>query len=507
MLLVRVGKASRHKPMTNDSKKSESSVRAMKSANKAAMTAAESAEQREDTKGNAGTATTRRTQSRESVSSGLARVRQLAKEQPKLRFTALMHHLTADLLRQSYFWLKRNAAPGVDGVTWEAYGGEHLDERLADLFARVHRGAYRALPSRRKMIPKPDGRERPLGIASLEDKIVQRAMVEILNEIYEADFLGFSYGFRPGRGQHDALDALAYAITKTPVNWILDADLRAFFDTVSHDCLIRFLEHRIGDPRVIRLIRKWLQAGVMDGLNVVATTKGTPQGSVISPLLANVYLHYSFDLWIHRWRKKHACGNIVVVRYADDIVVGLQHYTDAKALKSQLETRLALFSLTLHPEKTRLIEFGRWADERRRKRGNGKPEPFGFLGFLHICAKSRQGYFLLRRQTRPDRMRITLQAIGEQLRKRMHQSVEEQGRWLQSVVRGYFAYHAVPTNGPALCNFRERITRLWRHALSRRSQNAYIPWRKMSAIAKTWLPTPRITHPWPQDRFAVNHPM
>jgi group II intron reverse transcriptase/maturase len=357
------------------------------------------------------------------------------------------------------------------------------------------------------MIPKPDGRERPLGIASLEDKIVQRAMVEILNEIYEADFLGFSYGFRPGRGQHDALDALAYAITRTPVNWILDADLRAYFDTVSHDWLIRFLEHRIGDPRVIRLIRKWLQAGVMDGLNLIATTKGTPQGSVISPLLANVYLHYSFDLWIHRWRKKHASGNIVVVRYADDIVVGLQHYTDANALKSQLETRLATFSLTLHPEKTRLIEFGRWADERRRKRGDGKPEPFGFLGFLHICAKSRKGYFQLRRQTRPDRMRITLQAIGEQLRKRMHQSVEEQGRWLQSVVRGYFAYHAVPTNFPALCTFRYRITRLWRHVLSRRSQNAYTTWRTMSAIVKTWLPTPRIIHPWPGERFAVNHPM
>jgi RNA-directed DNA polymerase len=493
--------------MTNDSKKSESPVRAMKSANKAAMTAAEPTEQRGDTKGNAGTATTRRTQSRESVSSGLARVRQLAKEQPKLRFTALMHHLTADLLRQSYFWLKRNAAPGVDGVTWEAYGGEQLDERLADLFARVHRGAYRALPSRRKMIPKPDGRERPLGIASLEDKIVQRAMVEILNEIYEADFLGFSYGFRPGRGQHDALDALAYAITRTPVSWILDADLRSYFDTVRHDWLIRFLEHRIGDPRVIRLIRKWLQAGVMDGLNVVATTKGTPQGSVISPLLANVYLHYSFDLWIHRWRKKHARGNIVVVRYADDIVVGLQHYSDAKALKSQLETRLATFSLTLHPEKTRLIEFGRWADERRRKRGDGKPEPFGFLGFLHICAKSRQGYFQLRRQTRPDRMRITLQAIGEQLRKRMHQSVEEQGRWLQSVVRGYFAYHAVPTNSAALCNFRHRVTRLWRHVLSRRSQNGYTTWRKMSAIVHTWLPAPRIIHPWPHERFAVNHSM
>jgi len=423
--------------MMNDSKKSESPIRAMKSANKAVM-AAEPMEQRGDTKGNGSTTITRRTQRRESVSSGLARVRQLAKEQPKLRFTALMHHLTADLLRQSYFWLKRNAAPGVDGVTWEAYG-EGFDDRIADLHARVHRGAYRALPSRRKMIPKPDGRERPLGIASLEDKIVQRAMVEMLNEIYEAVFLGFSYGFRPGRGQHDALDALAYAIARTPVNWIIDADLRAYFDTVNHDWLIRFLEHRIGDQRVIRLIRKWLKAGVMDGLNVMATTKGTPQGAVISPLLANVYLHYCFDLWVDRWRKETATGNIAIVRYADDIIIGAQRYDDATALMSDLRDRLATFSLTLHPEKTRLIEFGRWAEERRRRSGKGKPEPFAFLGFLHICSNSRQGYFLLRRQTRPDRMRMTLHAIREQLRKRMHESVEEQGRWLQAVVRGYFA--------------------------------------------------------------------
>jgi RNA-directed DNA polymerase len=490
--------------MMNDSKKSESPIVAMKSANKAMM-AAESVEQRGDTKGNGSTTITRRTQRRESVSSGLARVRQLAKEQPKLRFTALMHHLTLDLLRQSYFWLKRKAAPGVDGVTWEAYG-DGLDDRIADLHARVHRGAYRALPSRRKMIPKPDGRERPLGIASLEDKIVQRAMVEILNEIYEAVFLGFSYGFRPGRGQHDALDALAYAITRTPVNWIIDADLRAFFDTVNHDWLIRFLEHRIGDQRVIRLIRKWLKAGVMDGLNVVATTKGTPQGAVISPLLANVYLHYCFDLWVDRWRKKSATGSIIVVRYADDIVIGAQHYNDAKALLSELRDRLGTFSLTLHPEKTRLIEFGRWAEERRSRKDMGKPETFAFLGFLHICAKSRQGHFLLRRQTRPDRMRTTLHEIREQLRKRMHESVEEQGRWLQAVVRGYFAYHAVPTNAPALCNFRYRVTLLWRHTLSRRSQNAYTPWRTMAAIVNTWLPKPHVTHPWPQARFAVNDP-
>lgn len=326
------------------------------------------------------------------------------------------------------------------------------------------------------MIPKPDGRERPLGIASLEDKIVQRAMVEILNEIYEADFLGFSYEFRPGRGQHDALDAIAYAIIRTPVSTIIDADLRAFFDTVSHDWLIRFLKHRIGDERVIRLIRKWLKAGVWVGMEVVPTTSGTPQGAVISPLLANIYLHYCFDRWVQRWRKKQASGNIVVVRYADDIIIGAQHYSDARALMADLRNRLATFELTLHPEKTRLVEFGRWAGERRERRGLGKPETFGFLGFLHICGKSRAGHFLLRRQTRPDRMRATLHAIREQLRKRMHDSVEEQGRWLRSVIRGYLAYHAVPTNGPTISSFRQRVVRLWRHALSRRSRVLQAAW-------------------------------
>ena len=491
--------------MMNEPEKSEYPVRAVRPTNKARMMAAESAEQRGDAKGNASTATTCRTQCRESVSSGLARVRKLAKEQPKLRFTALMHHLTIDLLRQSYFLLKRNAAAGVDGVTWEAYG-DQLDQRIADLHRRVHRGAYHALPSRRRMIPKPDGRERPLGIASLEDKIVQRAMVEILNEIYEEDFLGFSYGFRPGRGQHDALDALAYAITRTPVNWIIDADLQKFFDTISHDWLVRFVEHRIGDYRIIRLIRKWLKAGVMDGLEVVPTTMGTPQGAVISPLLANIYLHYCFDLWVSHWRKR-AGGNVVVVRFADDIVMGFQYYADARALMTDLPDRLGTFALKLHPEKTRLIAFGKWAAERRRRCGvEGRPETFAFLGFRHICGTSRQGNFLLMRQTRSDRMRATLHAIREQLRKRMHDSVEKQGRWLQSVLRGYFAYHAVPTNVAAMAVFRYRVMRLWRHALSRRSQNAYTPWRTMDAITTTWLPQARILHPWPQERFAVSHP-
>jgi RNA-directed DNA polymerase len=330
-------------------------------------------------------------------------------------------------------------------------------------------------------------------------------VVEVLNEIYEADFVGFSYGFRPGRGQHDALDALAYAVTRTPVNWIIDADVRAFFDTVNHEWLIRFLKHRIGDDRVIRLIRKWLNAGVMDGLHLMATTKGTPQGAVISPLLANVYMHYCFDLWVNRWRKTEATGKVVVVRYADDIVIGTQHYRDACALLSDLKNRFAMFSLSLHPEKTRLVEFGRWARDRRSRSGKTKPEPFAFLGFLHICGASPEGKFVLIRHTRSDRMRVTLRAIKERLRERMHESIEEQGRWLQSVVRGYFAYHAVPTNGATLSVFRNRVTRLWRHVLSRRSQNAYTTWRVMAAITNTWLPKARIIHPWPQDRFAVKH--
>jgi group II intron reverse transcriptase/maturase len=356
------------------------------------------------------------------------------------------------------------------------------------------------------MIPKADGRERPLGIASLEDKIVQRAMVEVLNAIYEEDFLGFSYGFRPNRGQHDALDALAYAIHRTPVNWIIDADIRSYFDTVNHDWLIRFLEHRIGDRRVIRLILRWLKAGVMEAQGLTPTAMGTPQGSVISPLLANVYLHYCFDLWACRWRRQRATGTVVFVRYADDCVIGTENYDDARALITELRDRFGMFGLTLHPEKTRLIEFGRFAAERRQRRGQGKPETFAFLGFLHVCGQSRGGRFLLRRQTRPDRMRTTLQAIKEQLRRRMHQAVDAQGQWLNRVVRGYFAYHSVPTNAPTMAVFRHRVLRLWRQALSQRSQKAYVPWRAMKAIGDRWLPEVRVLHPWPQARFLVKHP-
>jgi group II intron reverse transcriptase/maturase len=423
-----------------------------------------------------------------------------------MRFTALLHHITADLLRDAYLLLKQDAAPGVDGMTWHEYG-EGLDERLADLHARVHRGSYRAQPSRRKHIPKPDGRKRPLGIAALEDKIVQRALIEVLNAIYEEDFLGFSYGFRPGRGQHDALDALAVGIERTAVNFILDADIRAFFDTVSHEWLIRFVEHRIGDRRVLRLIRKWLKAGVMEEDGKVTPTEiGTPQGAVISPLLANIYLHYVFDLWAQQWRQRHAQGNVIIVRYADDIVIGLEHEAEAKRFLADMRERMKQFALDLHPEKTRLIEFGRRAVADRERRGKGKPETFAFLGFTHICGKSRRGDFQLRRKTRRDRMRAKLAAIRQQLRWHLHASIPEQGSWLKHVMTGYFAYHAVPTNAPALSAFRYRVSQIWLRSLKQRSQRSAITWRLMAKLERQWLPMPRILHPWPSTRFAVKYP-
>ena len=455
--------------------------------------------------GNTSEPRTRRTPSRESVLQGLERVRQTAKARKKERFTALLHHVNVELLREAYFWLKRKAAPGVDGVTWQEYA-QNLEANIVELHARIHRGAYRALPSRRKYIAKPDGRQGPLGIAALEDKIAQRALVEVLNAVYEEDFLGFSYGFRPGRSQHDALDALAAAITRTKVNWILDADIRSFFDSVSHDWLVRFVEHRIGDPRVIRLIRKWLKAGVMEAGGVTPTEEGTPQGAVASPLLANIYLHYVFDLWAQRWRQHHAHGAVVFVRYADDSVCGFEYEADAQRFHADLQQRMEKFALSLHPDKTRRIEFGRFAVEDRARRGLGKPETFNFLGFTHICGRSRAGLFQLKRKSRRDRMRIKLRAIKEELRRRMHAPIPQQGQWLCRVVRGYFAYHAVPTNVASLSAFRHHVVNLWRRTLARRSQKDRTTWERMALLAADFLPAPRILHPWPDARFAVTHP-
>jgi group II intron reverse transcriptase/maturase len=365
---------------------------------------------------------------------------------------------------------------------------------------------YRAQPSRRRHIPKPDGRQRPLAIAALEDKIIQRATVAVLNAIYEEQFLGFSYGFRPERSQHDALDALVVGITRTKVNYILDADIRSFFDEVSQEWLVRFLEHRIGDRRIIRLIQKWLRAGVLEEGAVTVSDKGTGQGSVVSPLLANVYLHYAFDLWAARWRQREATGAMIILRYADDIVVGFEKEAEARRFWDAMRSRLRKFSLSLHPEKTRLIAFGRFAAVTRRQRGLGKPETFRFLGFTFICGKSRQGQFQLKRKTRPDRMRAKLQEIKEELRLRMHQPIPEQGRWLRQVVTGFFAYHAVPTNGAALSAFRYHVTCLWRRSLRRRSQKDASTWQRVTKLAEDGLPKPKILHPWPHQRFAVKYP-
>ena len=465
--------------------KSDEAVVAKKPANEAERTVAEPVERRAEAEGNASQRSMDRMQSRTTVSQGLERIRQAARERKKERFTSLLHHISPDLLGQAFGELKRNAAPGIDGLTCRDYETD-LERNLEELHARVHRGAYRALPSRRAYIAKPDGRQRPLAIAALEDKIVQRAAVAVLNAIYEEDFLGFSYGFRPGRGAHDAMDALVVAVEQRKVNFILDADIRSFFDTVSQDWLIRFVEHRVGDPRVIRLIRKWLKAGVLEDGIVNVSDRGTGQGAVISPLLANIYLHYVLDLWADSWRRHEATGDMIIVRYADDFIVGFQHEADARRFLDEMRKRVEEFALSLHPEKTRLIEFGRYAANNRKRRGLGKPETFDFLGFTFICGKSRRGKFLVKRKTRGDRMQAKLQAIKQELRRRMHQSILAQGKWLQQVVRGYFNYHAVPTNRRALAAFRDEVIRRWRWTLRRRSQKDVLTWARAKAIAEAW---------------------
>jgi group II intron reverse transcriptase/maturase len=491
--------------MMHDHEKSDSVVVAKKPTNNADGPAAESAERRTETKGKAIASTTRRTPSRESVSPGLDRLRQRAREHRNEKFSTLLHHIDVELLSKAYHWLKRDAAAGVDGVTWQTYGVD-LQAKLVDLHGRVHRGAYRAQPSRRRMIPKPDGRERPLGIASLEDKIVQRATVEVLNAIFEPEFLGFSYGFRPGRSQHDALDALWVGIDTMSVSWILDADIRSYFDTVDHEKLMQFLEERIGDRRVIRLIRKWLKAGVLEDGVLTATEIGVPQGSVISPLLSNLYLHHVFDIWAHQWRQAPGRGRMIIVRYADDQVCGFEREADARAFLADLKVRMEIYGLSLHPEKTRLIEFGRSAAESRASRGLGKPETFTFLGFTHICGKSRRGKFLLVRKSRRDRMRNKLREVKDQLRRRINASIPDLGRWLGQVVRGYFAYHAIPGNSRSLNAFRHFVTIAWLRTLKRRSQRARMTLEMVRRLAGEWLPMPRILHPWPNIRFAVKYP-
>jgi group II intron reverse transcriptase/maturase len=423
-----------------------------------------------------------------------------------MRFTALLHHVDIELLRGSYQNLKRGAAAGVDGVTWQEYG-DGLEERLADLHGRIHRGAYHAKPSRRVWIAKDDGRQRPLGIAALEDKIVQAAVARVLNQIWEEDFLGFSYGFRLGRSQHDALDALCAGITSKKVNYVVDLDIRLFFDKVGHDHMEKFVRHRIGDERLVRLIQKWLRAGVIEDGQWFETKEGTPQGSVISPLLANLYLHHVLDLWVQAWRKKVARGEMVVVRYADDAVLGFQYREDAEKFLEQLRERVRKFGLELHPEKTRLIEFGRYAAERRAKHGEGKPETFNFLGFTHICGKNHEtGYFMVLRKTIGKRMAAKLKQIRRQLRVRLHEKTKGTAEWLQSVVRGYFQYHAVPRNEDRLKAFRYEVLRMWWWQLRRRSQRHRWTWGRFQGKLSHLIPEVEIQHPYPEVRFASQHP-
>ncbi len=487
----------------NSRGKSDGSVVPQKPPNTAGRPAAEAVEGRGPAKGNPPKRNALRTQSRAGAPSALERVRQAARRDRKQRFTALLHHVyDIERLRAAYLGLKRDAAAGVDGETWRHYG-EELEANLQDLADRLKRGAYRVKPVRRAYIPKPDGRLRPLGIPALEDKVVQRAVIEVLNGIYEADFLGFSYGFRPKRSAHQALDALTVGIMTRKVNWVLDADIRSFFDTLEHGWLVRFIEHRVADRRVVRLIQKWLRAGVLEDGKRTQRKVGTVQGGSISPLLANVYLHYVFDLWVERWRTKQARGDVVVVRFADDFVVGFEHREEAERFLAELRERFTKFGLELHPDKTRLVEFGRFADRDRRRRGGGKPESFDFLGFTHRCTKTRAGKFTVLRQTMRKRWQAKLKEVKTELRRRLHESIPEQGAYLRSVVTGHFRYYVVPMNGRALGAFRFSIGWTWCRVLRRRSQRHRLNWVRMRRLIARWLPNPRICHPYPLVRLGV----
>src|ERR1700737_4595861 len=490
--------------MTNGPGKADRPVVPEKSPNKAGQPAAEGMEGSGLAKGNLPQQNASRTPSRKDAPSALERVRQAAGKDKKLRFTALLHHIyNLETLRMAYFRLKKEAAPGVDGETWRHYG-EQLEANLQDLAESLKRGAYRAKPVRRVYIPKADGRQRPLGVPALEDKTVQRAAVEVLNAIYETDFLGFWYGFRPGRSQHQVLDALYTGLLTRKVNWVLDVDIRGFFDAISHEWLVKFIEHRIADRRVVRLIQKWLNAGVLEDGKRIRVEEGTPQGGSASPLLANVYLHYVFDLWVQAWRQKRAHGDVIVVRFADDIVVGFRDKAEADQFRAELTERMKKFNLELHPEKTRLLEFGPFAIDNRQRRGEGKPETFNFLGFTHICVKKRSnGMYTLLRQTMRKRLQTKLNEVKAELKRRMHEPIPEQGKWLQAVVRGHIRYYGVPINQPRPALFGVRAGWVWHRSLSRRSQNGRVRWDRMRRLITRWLPLPTICHPYPLRRMGV----
>jgi group II intron reverse transcriptase/maturase len=501
----RSAKATNQTENMNVQEKSDSAVVPVNQSNNEGRPSAEVGEGRAQTKENIVQSNRRPTQSGKRMSQGLAGVRKAARERKQERFTALLHHLSIALLRDSFYALRPQASPGVDGVTWQEYE-TGLEDRIVDLHRQIHRGTYRAQPSRRVYIPKADGQQRPLGVAALEDKIVQQAVVTILDQIYEEDFKGFSYGFRPGRSPHQALDALCVAIQKRRVNWVLDADIRGFFDNMSHEWTMKFVEHRVADRRILRLIQKWLKAGVSEDGQWSETRIGTPQGAVASPLLANIYLHYVFDLWVEAWRKKVATGTVVVVRYADDLVLGFENRADADRFLAEFRERLVKFGLELHADKTRLIEFGRYAARNRQRRGEGKPETFTFLGFTHFCGQLTTGPFIVWRITAKKRMVAKLKAIKAELRFRKHHRTIEVGAWLRKVVLGYYQYHAVPGNTGPLRVFMCRVRWLWRGVLIRRSQRARVRWDRLNSLSDRWIPIPRVLHPYPDSRFAATHP-
>jgi RNA-directed DNA polymerase len=483
--------------------KSDNSILPRKSSNKVRQRATERMEGRELAEGKTLEQTTLRTQSRGGVSRALERIREAARKDRKQRFTALLHHVYAvERLRESYFRLRREATPGIDGETWRHYG-EKLEENLQNLSERLKRGAYRARPVQRAYIPKADGRQRPIGVPVLEDKIVQRAVAEVMGAIYEQDFLGFSYGFRPERSAHQAIDALSVGIMTKKVSWVLDADIRGFFDTLDHGWLVKFVEHRIGDRRIVGLIRRWLRAGVLEEGKRIQKEVGTVQGGSISPLLANIYLHYVFDLWVRQWRKKQAQGEVIVVRYSDDFIVGFQHRHEAERFLVDLHGRLRRFGLELHPDKTRILEFGRFARENRNRRGEGKPETFNFLGFTHICSQTRKGIFTVLRKTMRKRRQAKLREVHLELRRRMHDPVPEQGTYLRSVVGGHIRYYGVPMNGPSVSAFRKEVCKLWWKVLKRRSHKHRLVWDRMKRLMDRWLPPARVCHPYPLVRLGV----
>ena len=500
------GKVSSHNPVVNSPEESDGNIVPEKPANKGETTPADLVEGRTPTERNLGKEAAHRAQSRASASNGLTRVRQRAEADKTFRFSNLFQFLKVDLLRESFYELKRKAAPGLDGVTWHEYE-RTLEERLPELERELHIGSYRATPAKRVYITKEDGRQRPIGMQAVEDKVVQQACVRILNEVFEPIFKGYSYGSRPGRSQHDALDALHEGIMRRKINWVLDCDIKGFFDNLSHVHLLSFMEERVTDKRMLRLIRKWLRVGWVEDGKRYPGTIGTPQGSVISPLLANVFLNAVMDKWASEWRRVEAKGEVIIVRYVDDAVFGFQYESDGRKFLEALRERLSAYELTLHPTKTRLVEFGRFAASNRRECGKGKPETFDFLGFTHICAVTRRGKYCIRRKTIRKRLRRKLKEVKTELTERMHDPLEEVGKWLASVLRGFTNYHAIPGNMDAPREFYTQIGRMWRRVIRRRSQKARQrwTWERYYRIQAQWLPRPRLVHPYPRIRFDAKY--